>query len=134
MRKEKLIDLLTTPSEFFQPLVEKAISSQNVSTSEAAQCYLVQLLSQFLHATQLQEGSTSPLALKMHQAALSSPEEKLQTFKQLGDHSLYISGFFSESLNRKIIDIDYYINMGRIAYLNAAGLHPQSAFQKLFHE
>ena len=52
MRKEKLIDLLTTPSEFFQPLVEKAISSQNVSTSEAAQCYLVQLLSQFLHATQ----------------------------------------------------------------------------------
>lgn len=134
MRKEKSIDLLTTPSEFFQQLVEKAISSQNVSTSAAAQCYLVRLLSQFLHTAQLQEGSTSPLALQMHQATLSSPEEKLQTFKQLGDHSLYISGFFSESFKRKVIDIDYYINIGRIAYHNAAGLHPQNTFQKLYHE
>lgn len=133
MRKDKSIDLLTTPVEFFQDLVERAVSSQNVCTSDAAQRYLVELLSQFLHTTQLQDG-ISPLAIRMHQASLFSPEEKLHTFKQLGDYSLYISGFFSESLKRKVIDVDYYINIGSVAYLNAAGLHPQNTFQKLFNE
>jgi len=134
MGKEKSIDLLTTPAEFFRQLVEKAVASQNVCITEAARHYLVQLLSQFLHTTQLQAGGSSPLALTLRLATLSAPEEKLQTFKQLGDYSLYISGFFPESFKRKVIDIDYYINMGSVAYMNAAGLHPKDTFQKLFHE
>lgn len=134
MRKTKPIDLLTTPGEFFRQLVEKAVSAQNVAITEAARHYLVQLLSRFLCATELKAGGSSPLALKMHLATLLTPEEKLQTFKQLGDYSLYISGFFPESLKRKVIDIDYYINIGSTAYMSAAGLHPKNNLQKLFHE
>ena len=32
--------------------------------------------------------------------------------RALGDSALCVSGFFADSLNRKIVDVDYYINMG----------------------
>lgn len=41
---------------------------------------------------------------------------KVATLKKLGDTSLYISGFFSDSLSRKLVDVDYYIAMGGRAY------------------
>ena len=30
--------------------------------------------------------------------------------------SLFTSGFFSDSLNRKLVDVDYYVSMGEYAY------------------
>ncbi|MCS6837549.1 MAG: hypothetical protein NZ480_01765, partial [Bdellovibrionaceae bacterium] len=42
--------------------------------------------------------------------------------KILGDYSLYVAGFFSESLQRKLVDIDYYVNMGRMAFLSLSDL------------
>lgn len=132
--KNASIDLLTTPNEFFQQLVVKAISSQKVETTEAVTYYLVQLLSQFLQTAQLKELASTPLALKMHSATLSPPEEQLHVFKQLGDYSLYTAGFFSESFKRKIIDVDYYIKMGALAYLNVAVLQTKKEIQKLYKD
>mgnify|MGYP002137355912 CR=1 FL=1 len=42
--------------------------------------------------------------------------------RAMGDFSLYIAGFFSDSLKRKLVDVDYYIGMGGAAYENAARL------------
>ena len=39
-----------------------------------------------------------------------------QILKQIGDLSLFIAGFFSESLNRKMVDVDYYATIGGRAY------------------
>jgi hypothetical protein len=36
--------------------------------------------------------------------------------RKVGDLSLFISGFFSDSLNRKLVDVDYYIQLGESAY------------------
>ena len=36
--------------------------------------------------------------------------------KRLGDVALFISGVFADSLNRKLVDVDYYIAMGGNAY------------------
>jgi hypothetical protein len=36
--------------------------------------------------------------------------------KKVGDLSLFISGFFSDSLNRSLVDVDYYIQLGECAY------------------
>ncbi|MBI5810676.1 MAG: hypothetical protein HZB21_05770, partial [Deltaproteobacteria bacterium] len=41
----------------------------------------------------------------------------------LGDISLFTSGFFSDSLKRKIVDMDYYISMGASAYASLAAMH-----------
>jgi hypothetical protein len=40
----------------------------------------------------------------------------VRQLKDVGDTSLYVSGFFSDSLQRKLVDVDYYIQMGGTAY------------------
>jgi hypothetical protein len=49
----------------------------------------------------------------------------------LGDVSLYTAGFFGDSLKRKIIDRDYYIQMGGTAYSTLSQL---LSYQKTFSE
>ena len=40
--------------------------------------------------------------------------------RRVGDLSLFISGFFSDSLNRSLVDVDYYIQIGEAAYSSLA--------------
>ena len=42
--------------------------------------------------------------------------EQRARLRSLGDLSLFVSGFFSDSLNRKPVDVDYYVSMGEYAY------------------
>ena len=44
------------------------------------------------------------------------PTERNELLKKLADRSLYISGFFGDSLQRKLVDVDYYVDMGGMAY------------------
>lgn len=71
-------------------------------------------------------------------AGSSNPKRALQLYKQLGDHALYIAGFFSESLDQKPVGIDYYSDMGGSAYHRAASLSSLSghyfALSQIFHE
>jgi len=48
--------------------------------------------------------------------------------------SLYISGFFSDSFQRKIIDVDYYVDMGRMAFESLAKDVEEDTFSKLFRD
>jgi hypothetical protein len=111
------MDLKVNPSlaEFFQDLVSEAIRNQRVDTTTPTECYLVNLLSDFLKSPPDDE----PLALKLAQA-VSSPDERIRQLKDVGDTSLYVSGFFSDSLQRKLVDVDYYIQMGGAAYMELA--------------
>ncbi|MDB4966217.1 MAG: hypothetical protein JWN44_1906 [Myxococcales bacterium] len=102
-------------AEFFQDLVAEAIRNQKVDTTTPTECYLVSLLSDFLKAPPDDE----PLALKLAQA-VNSPDERIRQLKDVGDTSLYVSGFFSDSLQRKLVDVDYYIQMGGAAYMELA--------------
>ena len=40
--------------------------------------------------------------------------------KQVGDTSLYVAGFFAESLTRSLVDVDYYVGIGQSAYAQLA--------------
>ena len=48
--------------------------------------------------------------------AEGSPEVKRAALRRLGDVCLMVTGFFPDSLNKKIVDIDYYSDMGGAAY------------------
>lgn len=63
----------------------------------------------------------STLAELFLRAQQSEPSVKRSLLKKLGDTSLYISGFFGDSLKRKIIDVDYYAELGGTAYGALAG-------------
>ena len=54
--------------------------------------------------------------MRLAQALESGGMRQRASLKQIGDLSLFISGFFSESLNRKLVDVDYYASIGGCAY------------------
>ena len=53
--------------------------------------------------------------------------------KHIGDASLFISGFFSDSLRRKIVDVDYYVQIGAVAY-TALSRREADTFSPVFAE
>jgi hypothetical protein len=55
-------------------------------------------------------------------AQTSDPVTQKELLKKLGDRTLYISGFFAESLNRSLVDVDYYCSMGSGAYYSLVSL------------
>jgi hypothetical protein len=126
-----------TPTEYFKELVEEAIERQNVSSSELSSFYLVHLLDSFVRPDRASlDGGVDydkPLAYLLCKAIGSGDSRRLVLFKATGDISLFMSGFFSDSLNRKV-DFDYYISMGGYAYGRAARLssHPPAA--EIFEE
>jgi hypothetical protein len=99
-------------AEFFREVLTDAIKNQGVDASQPTEFYLVNLLADFAKA----QVDDQPLALKMASALFASPVERVRHLKDVGDTSLYISGFFADSLQRKLVDVDYYIQIGGAAY------------------
>lgn len=99
-------------TEFFHEAVTAAARNQGLRPSEHTEFYLVNLLAGFARTPVDHE----PLALQMAEATFASSEERAQKLREVGDRSLYVSGFFSDSLNRRLVDVEYYIRMGGNAY------------------
>ena len=118
-----MVGLHDSVTEFFHEAVTSALKSTQVGAADATEFYLVNLLVEFTKTSKVDE---EPLALKLAQALGASPEERVRALREIGDTSLYVSGFFAESLTHKLIDVDYYIAMGGSAYgqLSRAGAPP----------
>ena len=54
------------------------------------------------------------------QPLVGTAAERAQKLREIGDQSLYISGFFADSLQRSLVDVDYYIKIGGSAYAQLA--------------
>jgi hypothetical protein len=112
----------TNVREYFRDTVSAALSHQRVEADESTVFYIVNLLDYFSRADRLFEPTPDgcalqPLALLYAKAVQASrPEDRHHSLKRLGDVALLISGLFSDSLGRKVVDIDYYIAMGSSAY------------------
>ena len=107
------------PAEFFKDQLEKAMQHQRVSTSAFTECYLVNLLADGVRGEPLlsEPGyDETPLALLYVRAVAASRYERARLLRAMGDTALFVSGFFSDSLNRKLVDLDYYRAMGGRAY------------------
>lgn len=113
-----------TPIEHFRDLVGGALRRQEVKTNELVEYYLSTLLEGFILSENL---NTEPLAVAYLKALGAGGARQAHLMKQLGDISLFTSGFFSDSFKRKIIDIDYYILMGAASYRYLASLHNEGA-------
>lgn len=109
-----------TPIVHFNDLVKAALRHQQVKTHEMAEFYLSSLLVSFTTADKTID---EPLAIAYLKALGERRDVQLRQMKLLGDISLFTSGFFSDSLKRKIVDIDYYMAMGAASYSFVAAMH-----------
>jgi hypothetical protein len=60
-----------------------------------------------------------PLGPKLAQPG-EDAGQRVKTLKHVGDTSLYVAGFFAESLTRSLVDVDYYVGLGQNAYAQLA--------------
>jgi len=130
-----------TSTEYFKELVERAIARQGVSSSELSSYYLVQLLDNFVAFDQMyaemEVDKETPLAELLCQALASQGARRFRLLKFTGDVALFMSGFFSDSIARRLNDIDYYVRLGGYAYGGAARLSALQAaalFEELAHK
>ncbi len=108
--------------EFFREMLAHAQDHQRIRVREETEHYLVNLLDAFLSTESLYDtapdGSKSrePLTVLFARALGQPRDRKVRTLRNLGDTSLFVSGFFADSLSRSLVDVDYYVAMGGRAY------------------
>lgn len=125
-----------TPTEYFRELVESALTRQQLRPHELTSYYLVDLLCRFVRPDRripFADDTAEPLALRLGRALESGGMEQRARLRNLGDFSLFMSGFFSDSLSRRSVDIDYYVSMGEYAY-GSLSRRDQDALGDVFAE
>jgi hypothetical protein len=125
-----------TPAEYFKGLVETALSRHHLRATELTSFYLVDLLCRFVQPTRripFLEEQGQPLALRLAKALESGGMEQRARLRSLGDFSLFTSGYFSDSLRSRAVDVDYYVSMGEYAY-GSLSRRDRDAFGEVFGE
>lgn len=134
------LQLFLSPRQHFDELVEAGFSRLKIQTYPAVRTYLVDMLEFYLDTRNLfpdektEAGQNKPQTMAETWLQIDSlaPHERIESLKQLADRALYVSGFFSESLQRKVVDVDYYADMGGAAYSRLAGCIPQDTSAQVY--
>lgn len=105
-----------SPTEYFRELVESTLHQQRVEAGALTSFYLVNLLAGFVRVERSAAAGDEALAIQLAKALQAAGVRQRDGLRQVGDLSLFISGFFADSLNRRLVDIDYYIRLGACAY------------------
>jgi len=117
--------------EYFKQLVDDALVHQRISAQELTSFYVVQMLAGFLQRPA--DPNDEALAVQLARAFESGGTQQRVTLRQIGDRSLFVSGFFSDSLRRKPVDVDYYVSIGGLAY-NALSRYETDTLSPVFAE
>lgn len=106
------MDVTHSLEAFFQGEVDRACRAEGVETDRLTEHYLVHLLAAYA----AQPIEDRPLGTQFLQAVSAPPRERRVTLRTIGDTSLFLSGFWGDSLGGKLVDVDYYIELGCMAY------------------
>lgn len=130
--------------QFFQESLQTAVSNQQLDVSDDSLVYLINMLTGFTRSEALYEDTPDGRMIKplykfyCEAVEAGTPEERRRALQRLGDVALFISGLFASSLQRSLVDVDYYIAMGGSAYRSLAdGLHGslrRQVFMSIYHE
>src|SRR5216110_1099935 len=115
--------------DFFDGQLDEALRAEGLPPAGPTKPYLVRLLAAYA----AQPIEDRPLGLRLLQAQEVSPRERRSRLREIGDTSLFLSGFWGDSLGGKLVDVDYYIELGGMAYRALArelGCDPDRASER----
>lgn len=137
--KEEL--LILDSKSFFRTIVIYAMKECRIEITPLILDYLVDLLQFYIVTDNLYEENLADgkktqktLAERLLVASSADLNIKKDLLKRLGDSSLYVSGFFGDSLKRKIVDIDYYADIGGMAYGSLAACTQEKMMATVYDE
>lgn len=123
--------------EFFFHQVRHACRNLSLRTTPHTEFYLVRLLSEFCQSDKLYPDEVSkktPLAIRYLECLQSEKEDGILLLRQLGDFTLYMTGFFQDSLYRSNVDIGYYFTLGGNAFHRLHSLADKAQMLEVFQE
>jgi hypothetical protein len=122
-----------SPVEFFKEAVERSMQRQRVHASEWTVYYLVNLLASQVSAGSGSARTEGPLGIRLLEALQAGSGTGRHDLRQVGDAALFLVGFFGDSLQRRFVDVGYYVTIGGCAYRRLAELD-SDAFADVFGE
>src|SRR5215471_4534281 len=99
---QRNMDLENTVESFFRDEVDRALRDQGLTSGTLVEHYLVQLLAGYA----MQPIAEQPLGLKMLAATDAPPRERRAHLREVGDTSLYVSGFWADSIDERWVGVD----------------------------
>lgn len=122
MSQNETILIGLSMAELFSPLIGEATKKVGFELQESSHAYILSFLERCLFTSSLVGvgGKEEPMVAEALLKALQEEKvsKKQRELQSLGEAILFKSGFFAGSFKRKIIGIDYYIDMGSVAYGN----------------
>lgn len=113
--------------DYLSEVVSSSYENQEFESSFLARDYLVNLLVDFIDKGRfidsqrdnrfLFDQTNAELMLDEERSPFS---QKLLNLLKVGDRSLFLTGFFPQCLERRIVGVDYYIDCGQYAYQKAS--------------
>lgn len=109
---------------FFREIVEDAIKSQGVDSSDGTTSYVVALLADYAKPDPNAEAALDRSLTLLLDEALHTPNtsERFERLRSLGDGVLYTSGFFGDHFEARGVDQKYVLGIGVTAYNAASSL------------
>lgn len=105
-----------SPTEMFRELVESAMVHQHVAADARTSFYVVNLLATRVRHAQGTGDADGPLGVRLATALHEAGASRREGLREVGDRSLFLAGFFADSLTRRLVDVDYYTRLGERAY------------------
>ncbi len=118
-RSHESIQTVSSLLAYFRQELTTAFEKLDVEASEETEAYLVQLLDGYSRLEPEDSeavGFDKPAALILVEAMNSPGERRIEIYRRLGDASLFNCGFFEGYISRRLVDADYYQDVGRLAY------------------
>jgi hypothetical protein len=121
VRNDAKVRPVASLQEFFRDSVDAAMHNQRLDADDHTAYYIVNLLTLFARSEALYDGgegpSFRPLASVLAEAVeATTSEQRNFALQRIGDVSLFVAGFFGESLSQRLVGLDYYVKMGGGAY------------------
>ena len=125
---------------YFADELKVVMEKHRLSALETSTLYLASLLSRHIESHnffavgpngKLADNFLTDLYIQYLQA---KPEEQKLVLQRLGDVCLLVSGYFSDSLRRKVVDLSFYFGMGGSAYYNLSVMSDKTETKETFGE
>jgi hypothetical protein len=137
---ELKIESHTNLEGFFADLIREALAAERLKLCESSQAYLLGLVTEYadrdaLYRTSTKDQRGTPALFWLYERAVTSaPHERFNAYRQLGDVALVVSGFFTPQVERSLVDVSYYVQMGGAAYSQASSLTNGGIFRTALSE
>jgi hypothetical protein len=106
-------------TEYFRELVDDVAGQQQLGLDPMTSYYVVQLLATFARTDAAACDAfwtDQPLGALLGEAIAAGGSEQRRRLRKVGDATLVLSGLFPARLHRSLVDVDYYMRIGGIAY------------------